>query len=361
MTQEAPIQFQELVGKGGSIGQVILNRPQSLNALTQEMCQAFDSVLQRWQTDKKIKGVVVRAKEEGVFCAGGDIRHVYEWGKAGDPRALGFFWDEYRLNWRIFHFPKPYISILDGMTLGGGVGISINGSHRIGTERMVFAMPECGIGFFPDVGSAYFLPRLVGETGVYMALTGKRYQAPDALYVGMLTHVVPSHHRHDVVNALVHTPFGGEEGKATVDGILNELTVTPELPPIATQQASIDACFSEEHVGAIVANLREQNKPWAEEALSGLLAQSPTSLKVTLRQMREGVALDFDHCLQMEYRLVQRFLQNKDFYEGVRAQLVDKDRRPRWQPASLEEVQEADVDSFFTEQDNDLTLQFPPS
>lgn len=359
MTQEAPIQFQEIVGKGGSIGQVILNRAQSLNALTQDMCQAFDSVLQRWQTDKKIKGVVVRAKEEGAFCAGGDIRHVYEWGQAKDPRALGFFWDEYRLNWRIFHFSKPYISLLDGMTLGGGVGISIHGSHRIGTERMVFAMPECGIGFFPDVGSSYFLPRLVGETGVYMALTGKRYQAPDALHVGMLTHVVPSHHGNDVVDALVHTPFSGEESKAAVDNILSELTVTPELAPVATQQAGIDTCFAEDSVAAIVANLRQHNKPWAEEALNGLLAQSPTSLKVTLRQMREGVALDFDHCLQMEYRLVQRFLHHKDFYEGVRAQLMDKDRQPQWQPASLEEVQDMVVDSFFTNQDNDLALQFP--
>lgn len=358
MLQEAPIQFQEILGKGGNIGQVILNRPQSLNALTQEMCQAFDSVLQRWEKDKKIKCVVVRANGDRAFCSGGDIRHVYEWGQTGDPRALGFFWDEYRLNWRIFHFSKPYLSLLDGMTLGGGVGISINGSHRIGTERMVFGMPECGIGFFPDVGSSYFLPRLVGETGVYMALTGKRYQAFDALYVGMLTHVIPSHHLGDVIEVLVNTPFSGENDKAAVNAILSELTITPELPPMATQQAMIDACFSEDNMEAIVANLHEQNKAWAEEALNGILAQSPTSLKVTLRAMREGVALGFDHCLQMEYALVQRFLKHRDFYEGVRAQLVDKDRQPRWDPASLREVEDPIVDNFFIKKDNDLALQF---
>lgn len=355
---DTSIEFQELVGQGGNLGLVLLNRPHALNALTQAMCDAFDLQLQEWQTNKKIKGVVVCAKNEGAFCAGGDIRQVYEWGKDGDPRALSFFASEYRLNWRIFHFTKPYICLIDGMTLGGGVGIAINGSHRVGTERMVFAMPECGIGFFPDVGSSYFLPRLLGEIGVYMALTGKRYQATDALYIGMLTHIIASHHQQNVLNALIATPFNGEDSNSAVDTILQSFTVTPELASVATHYTMIDKCFADDELTKIIANLRNQRKPWAEDTLRALLAQNPLSLQVTLQQMRRGVALDFDHCLQMEYRLTQRFLKNNNFYEGVRAQLIDKDRQPRWDPPLVEEIAHTAIDHFFDEQQEDVELSF---
>ncbi len=347
MTTNHDIIFEEISGNGGSVGLITLNRPKSLNALTHAMCLALDSKLAYWQDSKHIKAVIIRGAGEKAFCAGGDIRHIYQKGKEhGIEEARQFFHDEYRMNHRIHNFTKPYIALLDGITMGGGVGVSIHGSHRVATERFLFAMPETAIGFFPDVGGSYFLSRLAGELGIYLGLTGTRLNASDAMFAGLINEFTSSVHVHEIIDAIAGTNFS-EEAKERVTHILHEFSVKTELSELATHSHQIDEFFSADTVEAIITRLEQDNKPWSQKALSQLKTKSPTSMKITLRQIREGVALNFDSCMQMEYRLCQRILAAHDFYEGVRAVLLDKDNTPIWQPATLAEVDEATIDSYF--------------
>ena len=332
---ESEILFEAI----GRAGVITLNRPQALNALTLGMVEEMSATLQRWAGEDRVRHVVIRASGGRAFCAGGDVRAIYDWGRAGDPEALRFFRGEYLLNALIKRFPKPYVALIDGIVMGGGVGVSVHGSHRVASERLAFAMPETGIGFFPDVGGTWFLPRLPGELGTYLGLTGERCRTADAIHAGIATHHVPSARLGEVCEALTEA--------ADVDECLARFAADPGTAAIAERQAGIDRHLGGDSVEAILAGLEEDPSEWAQATAATLRGKSPTSLKVTLRQLREGRRREFADCMRIEYRMVHRMLEGHDFYEGIRAVVIDKDGKPRWRPARLEEVAEADVAAYF--------------
>ena len=349
----------------GAIAIVTLDRPKALNALTLEMIRALDPQLALWTGDDEVKAVVIRGAGGRAFCAGGDVRAIEEDGRAlkegrGDGTLTrDFFREEYVLNRRIHTLSKPWIALLDGITMGGGVGLSVPGSHRIVTDKTLFAMPETGIGLFPDVGGSWYLPRCPGEVGTFLALTGTRLQGADALYAGLATHYVPSERVDELVSALSGADWSGD-AHAVVEAILASVTQDPGTPPLTAHRDAIDRCFRFDSVEEIFAALEVEGTVWAADTLKKLRRMSPTSLKVTLRQMRTGRTLSFDDAMTMEYRMSQAFIQGEDFYEGVRALLVDKDKSPRWRPDSLDAVSSDQVEKFFAllgERD----LRFPSS
>jgi enoyl-CoA hydratase len=338
-----------LFERRGAAGIITLNRPKALNALTQDMCLRIKAQLEDWAKDTNIKTVVIRGQGERAFCAGGDIRALYESGKAGTPYALDFYRDEYRLDAAIKHFPKPYVALVHGIVMGGGVGVSVHGSYRIAAESAVFAMPETGIGLFPDVGGSYFLPRCPGQVGMYLALTGARLKTTDCLYAGVATHFVPQAKWDTLLERLAN----GTAPDQALDGLSDNVPDTF----LETHRHSIDSIFTLESVEAILAALDAEGTDWAGETAATLRSKSPTSLKVTFRQIREGARLEFDDCMRMEYRMVNRIVAGHDFYEGVRAAIIDKDGAPQWQPADLAGVGESAVDAYFAPLgDKELTL-----
>lgn len=342
MSKQNDILFTEV----GQLGVVTLNRPQALNALSHEMAIALNEQLIEWEDDEEINAILIQAEGEKAFCAGGDIRKIYE--AKSDPKLTikQFFWDEYRLNSYIHHYKKPYIAFLDGITMGGGVGISIHGSCRIATEKFSFAMPETGIGFFPDIGGSYLLSHCPGETGVYLGLTGARIKVADALYLGLVNHFVPSDNKTELFNALTSTSFTNVPKDALTD-ILKDYATTPEPAPLSLIRSLIDECFAFDHIEEIIDALQKHNDEWCINTAKILLSKSPTSLKVTLEQLRKAKNKGFNQCMQMEYRLTNRFLKGHDFYEGVRAVIVDKDQKPQWKPANLSDVTQKDVEQYF--------------
>jgi enoyl-CoA hydratase len=345
-----------LFGRDGGVGTVTLNRPQALNAFTLGMYRRFDPVLGGWAEDPAVHAVVIRGAGERAFCAGGDVRAIAEAGRgiAGDPALTSiFFAEEYRLIRRIHRLAKPYIAIIDGITMGGGAGVSVNGAWRIATERTMLAMPETGIGLFPDVGATRFLNLAPGHIGRYLALTGARLGPADSLYCGFATHFVMRERVTALVEGLVHMRWLGGEERAQVEGALAAVTGDPGTPPLAARRAAIDRCFAPGTVeGVLDALAREAAEEgadgeWAAETRAGLLKKSPTSLKITLRQLILGEGYDIEAALALEYRLTQHFMQGHDFYEGVRAALIDKDQSPRWDPPTLAEVTDSIIDGYF--------------
>ncbi len=338
-----------LFERRGAVGLITLNRPKALNALTRDMCLAMRERLSEWRDDTAIKTVAIRGTGERAFCAGGDIRALYDSGKNGTPYALEFYRDEYRLNAMIKHYPKPYVALLHGIVMGGGVGVSVHGAYRIANETLTFAMPETGIGLFPDVGGSYFLPRCPGEIGMYLALTGERLKTADTLYAGVATHFVPAAQTGELLAAL--------ESGASPDFALQSFGQRPGEAPLADKREAIDRIFGEGSVEGIFALLDADPGHWAREAAAVLRKKSPTSLKITLRQIREGRHLSFDDCMRMEYRMVHRIVEGHDFYEGVRAAIIDKDNAPKWRPADLAGVTESQVETYFEPLgDNELTF-----
>ena len=334
----------------GALGLVTLNRPAALNALTLDMIHALGDRLGDWAGDDGIAAVLIRGAGDKAFCAGGDIRALYDLEDDGGACIAGFFRDEYRLNRMIFRYPKPYIALIDGIAMGGGVGVSVNGAYRIATGTTVFAMPETGIGMFPDVGGSYFLPRCAGETGMYLGLTGARLRAADCVYAGIADYYVPIHDTPCLIDELA----GGKPERE----IIAELSDDPGMAPLARHGAAIDRCFSGDSVEAIITALGKEHSDWAGETLAALAQKSPLLLKVAFRQLRAGRSLDFEACMAMEYRLSQRIVPGRDFREGVRAAVIDKDRDPHWQPATLAEVSEAAVDACFAPLDGEeLTFE----
>lgn len=329
-----------------SAGIVILNRTKALNALTHEMVRALHAQLKAWETDAAVSRVIVTANGERAFCAGGDIRVLYDLGRAGRQKeALQFFREEYALNAYIKRYPKPYISLIDGLVMGGGVGISIHGSHRVAGDRYAFAMPEVGIGFFPDVGATHALPRLPGEIGTWCALTAGRLNASDAVLSGAATHRINSHQFPDVFAALCCPD--------PVNAVLASFMTGAGDGEILPRRRVIDRLFAYDHVEDIVAGLDKEatsgsgDAEWAAETAQVMRAKSPTSLKIALAQMRLGKTKSFEECMAVEFRIVSRILYGSDLYEGVRAVIIDKDNRPVWSPASLAEVSDADVTRHF--------------
>ena len=324
----------------GAIGHILLNRPQALNALTLKMVRAISAALDAWESDAAVKAVVVEGAGDRAFCAGGDIRLLWEQGTAGDHKSQLDFWrEEYVLNVRIKSYPKPYVAVIDDIVMGGGVGVSVHGSHRIAGDGFAFAMPEVGIGFFPDVGATWFLPRLAGKTGIYLGLTGARAKAGDAVALGL----AEAHVSRDSIPALVEALAGGEEVEAAVQ---RHASVAAS-GPIVANQASIDAAFSGASVGEIVARLNANGSAFAQDAAKAIAQKSPTSLAVALRQMQVGAGLDFEEAMRTEFRIVSRICRGPDFYEGVRATIIDKDQKPAWKPARIEDVSTSAIDAIF--------------
>ena len=339
MTPESTGEAEVLFERRGALGLITLNRPKALNALTHGMCVAMKVQLDAWAKDKAITCVAVRGAGERAFCAGGDIRALYESGKAGTPYALEFYRDEYILNATVKHYPKPYVALIHGIDMGGGVGVSVNGSHRVAAESMVFAMPETGIGLFPDVGGSYFLPRCPGEIGMFLGLTGMRLKTADSLYAGIATDFVPMS-RWDVLLAAL---ADGTAPETAIAGVKDTVPYTF----LFEHREAIDRIFAMGSVEEILAGLIAEHEDWTDDMAATIRAKSPTSLKIAFRQIREGRKLEFDDCMKMEYRMVNRIVARRDFYEGVRAVIIDKDNAPKWQPSELAGVSEADVDAYF--------------
>jgi enoyl-CoA hydratase len=329
-----------LIERTDGLGRITLNRPRALNALTFAMAGRITDALRAWADDARVREVVITGAGERAFCAGGDVRSLYDARMGGGGAAIlaAFFRREYRLNQMIRRYPKPYVAILDGIAMGGGVGLSVHGSVRIATARTGFAMPETGIGFFPDVGGGWALARAPGRIGPYLALSGARIGAADCLYAGLATHYVPDGALAELEGALGTAPiadllarFAGEAGPA----------------PLADKRAVIDRCFGAPTVEAVLEALDAEGSDWARELAAGLRTRSPTSLKVAFRQLDEAARLDFEADMVMEYRLSQRFMAGHDFFEGVRAMLIDRDNAPAWRPARLDQVTDEMVAAYF--------------
>jgi enoyl-CoA hydratase len=345
-----------LFGREGAVATVTLNRPRALNAFTLDMYRAFEPKLREWAADPGVQAVLVRGAEGRAFCAGGDIRAIYDAGKgiSGDRSLTStFFREEYQLIRLIHRYPKPYIAIIDGITMGGGAGVSVNGAFRIATEQTMFAMPETGIGLFPDVGATRFLNLCPGQVGRYLGLTGARLGPGDAMACGFATHFVRRDRLPSLIVALARVTWQPGRQRTQVDEVLAAFRTTLGEAPLETLRGAIDRCFAGDTVEGILGTLGNERTvggregEWAIETLSGLVTKSPTSLKVTLRQLIDGQGYDIEHALALEYRLTQHMMGGHDFYEGVRATLVDRDQKPQWQPATLAEVTEEMVDAYF--------------
>lgn len=341
-----------LFSRCGAAGIITLNRPQALNAVTHEMVLALRARLDVWARDDAVTRVIVTGAGTKAFSAGGDIRHLYDLGRAGRHDEMLRFWrDEYPLNAAIKNYRKPYIALIDGIVMGGGVGVSVHGSHRVAGDRFSFAMPEVGIGFFPDVGATWFLPRMPGELGTYCALTGERFNAADALAAGVATHRISSARFPELIDALT--------GTVSVDAVLAAFAEPAGDGPIVAHKAEIDRLFAHDRVEDIFSALdieASRGNEWAQKTAATIRTKSPTSLKVALQQVRRGGNWDFAACMRCEFRIVSRIVHEPDFYEGVRAVIVDKDNAPRWRPSALADVSAADVERHFAPLSNEIDL-----
>jgi enoyl-CoA hydratase len=344
-----------LFERRGTAGVVTLNRPQALNAVTLAMVEALTRQLVRWESDPAVTRVVVVATGGRAFSAGGDLRALYDLGQAKCYEAALSYWrNEYALNALIKRYRKPYVALIDGIVMGGGVGISIHGSHRVAGDRFAFAMPEVGIGFFPDVGATWFLPRMPGRLGLYFALSGERLGPDDGAASGVATHRVSSRRFADLLEGLC--------GAVSVDALLGAFAEPPGEGPLAALGPTIDRLFAGEAVEAILAALDAaaagtgRGAEFARATAAAIRSKSPTSLKIALEQFRRGPDLDFAECMRTEFRIVSRLILEHDFYEGIRSVIIDKDQAPRWRPSALAAVSRSEVERYFAPLTDELAL-----
>lgn len=315
----------------GSVGHITLNRPEALNALTHGMVRAIDPMLKSWAQDPEISMILMDAAGERAFCAGGDVADLYAKGRAGKFSESQEFWhEEYRMNAHIANYPKPFVVIMDGIVMGGGVGLSAHASHRVVTERTVLAMPECSIGLIPDVGGSYVLARSPGRSGEYLALTGASMDGADCIYTGFADCLVNS----DALEALKNDLFAS--GQVAV---LEEHTTQPGPSQLAKNQPEVDACFGAQTLGGIISDLAGRSDEWSKAALKKLKAGAPVSLLLTLDLIRDARAMtSVEQALIAEFRLVSRCSELGEFLEGVRAAIIDKDRSPKWKYPAISDV-----------------------
>lgn len=335
-----------LVEKTGVLGRIRLNRPKAINALTLEMIRAIQAALTQFEADDTVSAVLITGEGERGLCAGGDIRALYDHGRDGSGFGETFFREEYRLNAHIAAYTKPYIAIMDGITMGGGVGVSAHGAVRIVTERTRMAMPETGIGFFPDVGGTWLLSRAPGEIGTFIGLTGDGIGGRDALYAGFADFLVNSENLPALIENLSILPAQAdvEAVRSVVSGSSLEVT-----PPLAAHRTDIDISFGFDTAEEIIAALQDLGTEFATKTLGVLAQKSPTSVKVTLRLLRLARRdKTLKDSLEREFAAAHSVLASDEFYEGVRAAVVDKDRNPKWRPATLEEVSAKSVEAYFT-------------
>jgi enoyl-CoA hydratase len=327
-----------VTSRDGRVGRILLNRPRALNALDLSMIRACAAVLETWRTDPHVHAVVIEGAGDRAFCAGGDIRALRDGYLAGQLDAVEqFFVEEYALNLTIATYPKPYVALIDGLCMGGGIGLSVHAPYRVATEHAGFAMPETAIGFFPDIGATFLLPRLPGELGTYLGLTGLRVSGADAVHAGFATHFTPRTRLAELSAALAR------------DGIAALAAYDETLPKfsLADHRIAIDHCFSAGSVSEIIRRLQATHEDWAEAALKALRAVSPSALHWTLRALRRGRDMTLSQALDAERALTRTTMAHPDFAEGVRAMVVDKDRKPAWQPAVIEDVDPAVIDALF--------------
>ncbi len=339
------------------LGVMTLNRPKALNSLSHGMILEMEKIMPQWEKDPAVKGVILRGAGDRAFCAGGDVAGLYREMRdnpSGTTRR-DFFRDEYIVNRRIYRFAKPWISLIDGIDMGGGVGLSVHGSHSVATEKFLFAMPETTIGLFPDVGGGYFLSRLPGALGTFLALTSHRLKAADALWAKIVQAYVPSARLNDLQAALGAADLSGPDANRKADKVIARFAEDPGLPTLPAMMQDIDRCFSAESLAEIVAKLKKHGGEWAEKQLAALMKLSPISMAITLEQLKRCANRSFEDTMTIEYRMSQRCMQKgHDFFEGVRALLIDKDQKPKWNPATIEGVTRELIDEHFKPVSNDL-------
>jgi enoyl-CoA hydratase/carnithine racemase len=324
--------------RDGRIARILLNRPKALNALNLDMIRACTAALKDWQDDPHVHAVVIEGAGERAFCAGGDIRVLRDGQLSGDRAAVdAFFADEYALNLLIATYPKPYIALIDGICMGGGIGMSVHAPYRVASEHAMFAMPETAIGFFPDIGATYLLPRLPGKLGEYLGLTGLRVTGADAVHAGLATHYTP------------REAFPALSAALAEDGVAALAQFAAPLPPfsLAADAVAIDHCFGAESVPEIARRVAADGGAWAQGALKALHHVSPSALCWTLEALRRGAGLTLPQALDAEFRLTRTTMAHPDFAEGVRAMVIDKDRQPKWQPGRIEDVDPKVIGSMF--------------
>ncbi|NJM49886.1 MAG: enoyl-CoA hydratase/isomerase family protein [Sphingomonadales bacterium] len=330
-----------ILQKHGCIGHISLNRPSAIHALNLPMCQAMIAALEGWAADDAVEAVIIDHSSGRGFCAGGDIRMLATSGAKDGKKARRFFRTEYQLNHLMHEYTKPIIAFMDGITMGGGVGISLPSRFRVATENTRFAMPETGIGLFPDVGGGWYLPRLEGRVGQYLALTGARLDGAECFALGLATHYLPPENLEKAKERIAKAP-------GRISGILGDLSITASVAKITEHIDKINRHFASDSYEDILASLEGDESDWAAKERDTLGTKSPQTCKVALRQLKEGAAMpDFAAEMKQEYAIGAHVVQRHDFIEGVRALIVDKDNAPRWNPATPEEVTDAMLDEIF--------------
>ncbi len=331
----------------GDWGVVTLTNEKALNALNWDMVKAMRAQLVAWSGDKSVKAVIVKGAGEKAFCAGGDIRWLHDTAKEDPAYAAEFFREEYTNNALIYHYSKPYVAMIDGIVMGGGVGISVHGDFRIAGDATLFAMPETGIGLFPDVGGGHFMPHLHDGLGLYYALTGARAKAADCMAAGIATHYAPADKYAELEQALLKTRLG-DRPHADIETVLDTYAGDPGHAPVNDVRPHIARLFQgHATLDDLMQALEADESEFAAATLKTLTRMSPTSMRLTFEQMKRGHNLDFDENMKMEFRMVRRVMEGHDFFEGVRAQILDKDRNPKWSPDALSKVDAGDIQRYF--------------
>lgn len=349
MIDKSDILFKAING----IGWIKLNRPNKLNALSYEMIELLYGQLLKWKDDENVAIIIIEGEGDKAFCSGGDVRHLYDKKDSNiEDYAFGFFYTEYNMNMTMHLYPKPILVYMNGIVMGGGVGVAVAGSHRIVNERTKWAMPEMNIGLYPDVGGSYFLNKMPGYIGRYLALTSKAINSADVLYIGAADYYIKSSFWKDLRQAISEKTWTIDSAEKELNVLLNEFSETPAMSSsIAELEEKINFHFRFETIEEIVKALEESAEngdEWAADVVKTILSKSPTSLKVTLYQLIEGKKKSMLDCFKMELEMSMNFMKCHDFFEGVRAVLVDKDRSAKWSPATLEEVKHEDVEGFFS-------------
>lgn len=338
-------------------GLITLNRPKALNALNLPMIRTIHPVLKAWNTDNGIGCVIIKGAGEKAFCAGGDVKSIAV--NRGSDLGKEFFKEEYRLNLEIGQLSKPYVALINGITMGGGVGLSVHGRYRVATEKTLFAMPETAIGLFPDVGGGHFLPRLEGKLGLFLALTGNRLKARDLLFSGVATHFVDTRELPYLEDELLNLEDPSHETvKDVLDSYHNKCHDPEARFTLHDKVDTINKLFGGKDIESIFQALENDGSEWAVKQLETLKKMSPVSMKITMRQLEEGGKLSLAETLKMEYRMSQGCMENDDFYEGIRAVLIDRDHSPKWSPSTIEGVSQELEDSYFQRLSEDRELVF---
>lgn len=344
------IKTEEIKGTFGQFGHIILNRPEALNALNLEMIEELEKILTQWEKNPSILAVMLQSSSEKAFCAGGDIRALYEAGLKKDPHVFDFFKKEYQLDNYLAHYPKPCISFLNGITMGGGVGISLHGHHRVAGENFKFAMPETAIGFFPDVGGGHLLNQCPGEFGVYLGLTGARVPQKEAYALNLIDYCIDTAQQPSIIEQLHQLDLRDTAGAhGRVSHLLHNAHQMPNIAKELEPFHWVNEIFSEKSVESIIEKLEQSasDHPLIEKTLNDIKIKSPLSLKVTFELLKRTEFSSLEECLKLDYILVHHFFEDKDFYEGVRALIVDKDNKPQWQPPALKDVSAEQVNAYF--------------